>query len=166
MNQPQVGFGNTTKPTDEDVLPTKSKIEPKLAFRSVSATGVILDNWKHAKVQYDEAKARLDECKSNVIQHIGEHIDVGTTRFATNHFVLKTTQSIKYDVDGSDINAINQSLNIIAGICGGEVAGSLLKWKPSLNTKVYEQLPPDAKGEIDKFITMSYNTPTLNIEEK
>lgn len=166
MNQPQVGFGNTTKPTDEDVLPVKSKVEPKLQFRSETATGVILDNWRRAKVAYDEAKARLDESKSNVIQHIGQHIDVGTTRFATNHFVLKTTQSTKYDVDGSDINAINQALNIIAGICGGEVAGSLLKWKPSLNTKVYEKLPPDAKAEIDRFITMSYGSPTLSIEDK
>lgn len=165
MNRPQVGFGNTTQPSEADVLPATSKIEPKMVFRSQGSTGVVLDNWKHAKLEYDKAKARLDESKATVIQHIGEHIDVGTTRFATNHFVLKTTQSKKYDVDGNDINAINQALNVIAGLCGAEIAGSLLKWKPSLNTKVYEQLPADAKAEIDRFVTLSYGSPTLSIEE-
>lgn len=141
------------------------KLDVKTTFQSITATGVVLDNFKNAKTKYDEAKAKLDECKSYVIQHIGEQIDVGTTRFATNHFVLKTTKGKKYDVNADDMQALNTSLNIIAGLCGANVASSLIVWKPSLNTKVYDNLPDDAKAEIDKFITLSYGSPSLSVEE-
>lgn len=160
MNQPTVGFGNpVAEPT------TKAKIQPKATFENQSATGVVLNNWKHAKAEYDQAKARLDECKGYVLQHIEELIDVGTTRISTGFFVLKTSKTAKYTVDNSDMQALNNSLTMIANLCGGDVAGSLLNWKPTLNVKVYEQLPPQAKAEIDKFVTMSYGSPTLAMEE-
>lgn len=155
----QVGFD--TVPTQS---PSKSKVEPKMAFPSQNSTGVVLDNWRQAKIAYDEAKSRLDESKTNVLQHLAEEIDVGTTRFATDFYVLKTTQSRKFEINASDMNLLNQALTVIAGLCGNEVAGSLLTWKPSLNTKVYDSLPNEAKSEIDKFITMSYTTPNLSIE--
>lgn len=151
----QVGFG--------DSKPAKNVKEE---FNSSGATGVVLDNWRRNKVAYDEAKARLDESKENVISHLQGKIDVGTNRFATNHFVLKTTMNVKYDVDSSDMNRLNILLNNIALKCGAEVASNLLKWKPSLNVKVYDSLPDDVKQELNSVITMSYSSPTLYIEEK
>lgn len=139
--------------------------EQAQAVDSVTATGVILDNWRHAKEDYDKAKARLDECKGYVIEHIGSQINVGTTRFQTNFFTLKTSVSKQYKVNAEDMNALNQALNVIANICGGEVAGSLLSWKPTLNTRVYDSLPHNAKQEIDKFISLSYGQPTFSIEK-
>lgn len=156
----QVGFD--TVPTQSH---SKSKVEPKMAFPSKNSTGVVLDNWRHAKIAYDEAKARLDDSRGSVLEYLAGQIDVGTTRFATDFFVLKTSQSRKFEVNGSDMNLLNQALTVIAGLCGNEVAGGLLTWKPSLNTKIYDSLPDEAKAEIDKFITMSYTSPTLSIEE-
>ena len=161
MNQVNFGFGAVPH---EQPTAGKEKTPPKATFESVSATGVVLDNFRHAKEEYDTAKKRLDECKSSVIQHIGEQINVGTTRFATNHYVLKTSVSTKYEVDAKDMNNLNRALNQIAMIDGGEVTGSLLMWKPSLNTKVYDKLSPQAKEIIDNFITMSYSNPTLTVE--
>ena len=40
-----------------------------------------------------------------------------------------------------------------------------LIWKPSLDVKVYEKLSDDAKAELDRFITLSYSSATLSIEE-
>ena len=161
MNQPNFGFGAVPP---EQPTAGREKTPPKATFESVSATGVVLDNFRHVKEEYDTAKKRLDECKGLVIQHIGTQISVGTTRFATNHCVLKTSVSKKYEVDAKDMNNLNQALNQIAMIDGGEVAGSLLTWKPSLNTKVYDKLSPQAKEIIDNFITMSYSSPTLTVE--
>lgn len=162
MSEQNFGFGAVPpqQPT------TKEKIAPKATFDSVTATGVVLDNFRHAKVNYDTAKKALDEAKGAVMSHIGEQISVGTNRFATNHFTLKATVSKKYDVDASDMQGLNQALTFIAGLCGGDVAGSVLKWKPSLDTKVYESLPDDAKAQLDRFITLSYGSPTFSVEGK
>lgn len=162
MNQQQ-NFGFGAVPPEQPTA-GKEKTPPKATFESVSATGVVLDNFRHAKEEYDTSKKRLDECKGLVIQHIGEQISVGTNRFATNHYVLKTSVSKKYEVDAKDKNNLNQALHQIAVIEGGEVAGSLLTWKPSLNTKVYDNLSPQAKEIINNFITMSYSSPTLTVE--
>lgn len=161
MSEQQFGFG--TVPPQQ---PTKGKekIEPKASFDSITATGVVLDNFRHAKQNYDVAKKALDEAKGNVMAHIGEQISVGTNRFATNHFTLKTLVSKKYDVDASDMQGLNQALSVIANLCGADVASSLIKWKPSLDSKVYENLPDEAKAQLDKFITLSYGSPTLSIE--
>ena len=63
------------------------------------------------------------------------------------------------------MQGLNQALTVIAGLCGGDVAGSLIKWKPSLDSKVYEKLSDEAKAQLDRFITLSYGSPTLSIEE-
>ena len=162
MSEQQFGFGAV--PPQQPTM-GKEKIAPKATFDSKTATGVVLDNFRHAKQNYDVAKKDLDEAKGNVIAHIGTQISVGTNRFATNHFTLKTSVSKKYDVDASDMQGLNQALTVIAGLCGAEVASSLIKWKPSLDSKVYEQLSDEAKAQLDRFITLSYGSPTLSIEE-
>lgn len=162
MSEQQFGFGAV--PPQQPTM-GKEKIAPKAMFDSKTATGVVLDNFRHAKQNYDVAKKDLDEAKGNVIAHIGTQISVGTNRFATNHFTLKTSVSKKYDVDASDMQGLNQALTVIAGLCGGDVAGSLIKWKPSLDSKVYEKLSDEAKAQLDRFITLSYGSPTLFIEE-
>lgn len=162
MSEQQFGFGAV--PPQQPTM-GKEEIAPKATFDSKTATGVVLDNFRHAKQNYDVAKKHLDEAKGNVIAHIGTQISVGTNRFATNHFTLKTSVSKKYDVDASDMQGLNQALTVIAGLCGGDVAGSLIKWKPSLDSKVYEKLSDEAKAQLDRFITLSYGSPTLSIEE-
>lgn len=162
MSEQQFGFGAVSP---QQPTMGKEKIAPKATFDSKTATGVVLDNFRHAKQNYDVAKKDLDEAKGNVIAHIGTQISVGTNRFATNHFTLKTSVSKKYDVDASDMQGLNQALTVIAGLCGGDVAGSLIKWKPSLDSKVYEKLSDEAKAQLDRFITLSYSSPTLSIEE-
>ena len=162
MSEQQFGFGAV--PPQQPTM-GKEKMAPKATFDSITATGVVLDNFRHAKQNYDVAKKALDEAKGYVIAHIGEQISVGTNRFATNHFMLKTSVSKKYDVDASDMQGLNQALTVIAGLCGGDVASSLIKWKPSLNSNVYEKLSDDAKAQLDRFITLSYGSPTLSIED-
>ena len=162
MSEQQFGFGAV--PPQQPTI-GKEKIAPNATFESVTATGVVLDTFRHAKQNYNVAKKALDEAKGNVIAHIGKEITVGTNRFATNHFTLKTSVSKKYDVDASDMQGLNQALTVIAGLCGSEVASSLITWKPSLDSKVYEQLSDDAKAQLDRFITLSYGSPTLSIEE-
>lgn len=156
-------FGFNTVPPQQPTM-GKEKVAPKASFESGTATGVVLDNFRHAKQNYDEAKKVLDEAKGVVLQHIGEQISVGTNRFATTHFTLKTTVSKKYDVDASDMQGLNQALTVIANMCSGDVAGSVLNWKPSLNSKVYENLPDEAKAQLDPFVTLSYGSPTLSVE--
>ncbi len=68
-------------------------------------------------------------------------------------------------MDGSDPQELNKALNAIAFLYGADVASSVIKWKPSLNVKVYEKLSDDAKAELDRFITLSYSSATLSIEE-
>ena len=96
MSEQQFGFGAVSP---QQPTMGKEKIAPKATFDSKTATGVVLDNFRHAKQNYDVAKKDLDEAKGNVIAHIGKEISVGTNRFATNHFTLKTSVSKKYDVD-------------------------------------------------------------------
>lgn len=161
MNDENLGFSSV--PPQQTT--GKEKIAPKATYESTSATGVVLDNYRQAKLAHDSTKAKLDECKTAVLSHIQEQISVGTNRFATNHFVLKTVLATKYQVDSADMNALNQALCMVAGMCGNEVAGSLLKWKPTLNVSAYEGLPPEAKKHLEPFITMSYSSPTLTLED-
>lgn len=162
MSEQQFGFGGLPP---QQTTTAKQKIAPKATFDSTTATGVVLDNFRHAKEQFDIAKKALDEAKGNVITHIGEQMSVGTNRFATNHFTLKTSISKKYEVDGSDPQELNKALNAIAFLYGADVASSVIKWKPSLDVKVYEKLSDDAKAQLDRFITLSYSSATLSIEE-
>ena len=143
----------------------KLKGKIKAEFKSVTATGVVLDNWKNAKSEYDLAKAKLDECKDAIVQHIGKDFSVGTNRFATDHFVLKANVNTNYTVDCSDLQMLNGALINISDICGEEVAQELLTWKPTLNKKVYADLPVEAKAFIDGFLTLKYNAPTFSAEE-
>ena len=72
--------------------------------------------------------------------------------------------SQKYSVAKDDLQALNGAMATIANICGNETAGQLLTWSPSLNKRVYDTLPAEAKAVIDPFLTLTY-TDTFSIED-
>lgn len=143
----------------------KPKAEVKATFDSTTACGVVLDNWRNAKVTYDQAKNALSEAKNSVLQYVGDQVDIGTSRFATNHFILKTTKTEKIEVNAPDLNRLNVALTEIATMCGADVASQVISWKPTLNKKVFDSMPLQAQEKLNEFLTLSYSTPTLSIEE-
>lgn len=146
----EVGFKDEIEVEAEEVQSTRAK-------------GVVLDNWRHAKNELSEAQLKEKEARSNVMAYIKEEIKDGTNRFKTNHYTLKVAHSQKYSVAKDDLQALNGALQAIANICGNEVAGQLLTWSPSLNKRVYDTLPAEAKAVIDPFLTLAY-TDTFSIE--
>ena len=144
------------KPPRVDVMQT---------FDNQTSTGVVLNNWKHAKEKYDEAKAVLDEAKKSVISHIGENISAGTNRFATGFYVLKAVKAEKIDVEVNDVNALNQTLAQLVCTAGMDVAREIIQWKPSLNKKLYDNLRPEERALLAPFLKLSYGSPTLTIEK-
>ena len=144
-----VGFGDM--PPAEEVQSTRAK-------------GVVLDNWRHAKNELSEAQAKEKEAKANVMAYIKTELQDGTNRFKTDHYTLKVAHAQKYTVAKDDLGALNGALQAIANICGADVAGQLLSWSPTLNKRVYDSLPQEAKTFLDPFITMTY-TDTFSIEE-
>lgn len=159
-----------TPPQDVDspqeTVERKAKVEVKATFENQTATGVVLNNWLHAKQKQAEIKKQVDESQALVLQHIGEQISVGTNRFATGFFVLKATKSEKYEVNGADVNALNNALSQLAQSAGFEVARDIIQWKPSLNKKLYDKLSDEQKAILNPFLALSYSSPTLTIEEK
>ena len=125
-------------------------------IESVTAKGVVLDNWRHSKEKLAQAQSEEKQARSNVMEYIKSELKEGTNRFSTNHFTLKVAHAPKYTVAKDDLAALNAAMQTIAQICGNEVAGQLLSWLPSLNKKVYDTLPDNAKQIIGAFLTMTY----------
>lgn len=139
--------------------------EPIEHSDSTTQKGVVFDNWRHAKNALAKAQADEKQARSNVMEWVKDEIKDGTNRFSTNHFTLKIAHAPRYKVDSSDLNALNSAMQAISQICGQEVAMQLLSWSPTLNKKVYDDLPDMAKQIINAFITMTY-ADTLSIEDK
>lgn len=155
----QVGFDDSfvaTKKLDE---------EPVQHSESTTQKGVIFDNWRNAKNRLSQAQSEEKQARNNVMEWVKEEIKEGTNRFSTNHFTLKIAHAPKYKVDSSDLGALNSAMQAISQITGAEVASQLLSWSPTLNKKVYDNLPDNAKQIIGAFLTMTYSD-TFSIEDK
>lgn len=134
------------------------------SFKSTSATGVVLDNWRAAKVKLDAAKKEESDARDLVVNHVSNDVNEGVNRFSTDKFVLKVTRSPRYKVDGSNREMLGQCLNAIYQMCGGNVANNLIKWQPTLDKRTYDELPQEAKDLINPFLTLTF-TDTFGVEE-
>ena len=153
---PATGFGFSRTQVQSEVAHDEN-------FESTQATGVVLDNWRHAKDQLTKAQAEEKKAKAVVMNYIESSLKEGTNRFKTNKFTLKVAHAAKYSVAKDNLSGLNAAMQKIAESCGNEVASQLITWSPSLNKKAYESLPEYAKSLIDEFITLTYSD-TLTIE--
>lgn len=148
----------------QDKAPNLPTTSVEMEYASTQATGVVLDNWRNAKLALEEAKKIEKEAKDAVMAHIQSEIKDGVNRFKTNHYALKVNHSIKYSVNKTDLNSLNTALQSVANIEGADVAMALVQWSPTLSKKVYDSLSEQAKAFINPFLTSTYYD-TFSIEE-
>jgi len=58
------------------------------------------------------------------------------------------------------------ALFAVANIVGAELATRLVNWKPDLSLSEYNKLPDNAREAIDRALTITPATPTLELREK
>ena len=158
---------NKTKEVKTDVQNEQSfKSEKKIDghFENKTASGVVLNNYKVAKEELKAAQEKEKELKTIVLQHVGE-LHEGTNRFTTNFYALKITKTPTLSIVAPDMNYFGQCLQWIDQCVGAGVSAQLVTWKPSLNKKVYDELPEEIRKVFNQFVELKYNSPTFTLED-
>lgn len=124
----------------------------------------LVSRWERAKVALDTAKKLESELREEVVAAFFRVNSTGTHHFDTSDGRdLVCVKKLNYKLD-KDTTAAAQSE--IAALIGAELAGHLVNWKPDLSLTEYKKLPDAAREIIDRALTISPATPTLELKVK
>lgn len=126
--------------------------------------GTLLDAWKQAKEQLDFWKKLEGQYREDLVTALFKDAPIGTN----NHELptgetLSCVKKLNYKLDPDTTPIAQQS---IYGIIGPDLARRLVKWKPELSLSEYKKLPDNARAIIDKVLTITPATPSLELKEK
>jgi hypothetical protein len=127
----------------------------------------LLLQWEAAASALAKAKETEMNLRSQVVEAFyPAHKDEGTENVELgNGFKLKAVFKMSRRL--AAIDAVNDALNKIeaTGPEGKFIAERIVRWKPELDKKEYDQLGPQCKSIIDTVLTISPATPALEIVE-
>lgn len=126
-----------------------------------------LQKWLDAKKALDSAKDAEMNARVAVVAAFPIPTDKkeGTVNVdLANGYKLKVVLKQNYNLDG---NAIDGALDLLekAGEDGKFIADRLVSWKASLSTREYKLLTPAYKTIIDKVLTITDGSPTVELVE-
>jgi len=131
----------------------------------------LLSAWKAADNAKKEATAKELELRNKVIEAFSditdemhksiENIDLGYDRYE-----LKIGHKLNYKL--ADSEAVKLALQQIAtSVEGGHIyAERLVKWKPELSVSEYDKLPGGLRSTIDRVLTITPATKSLEIKQR
>lgn len=127
-------------------------------------TFVLLEQWENAKAQAEATKAAELTARAAVVEWAGsEDIAKGVENIPlAQGYTLKITKKINYNVDNA-VARLQLSEIAATGEEGKVVADRIMTWKPSLSLTEYGKLKPEFKKLIDRCISTSVATPTIEI---
>jgi hypothetical protein len=129
----------------------------------VKATDLV-SRWERAKSALDAAKKLERELREEIVAEHFQQNSTGTHHFDTpDGRDLVCVKKLNYRMDKA---TTAQAQTEIAAIIGNELAGRLVNWKPDLSLKEYGQLPDAARTIIDRALTITPATPTLELRAK
>jgi len=130
----------------------------------------LLADWKKAKAELDEIKAREALLRGMVVEVFSqendpmksgvENVDVGWG------FKLKIEHKLNYKLDNAnDCEKLNSVLDRIEkSVIGGNIiAERLVKWSPELKLSEYKLLTAEQKALIDSVLTVTPATKSVEL---
>lgn len=124
----------------------------------------LLGVWETAKQTAVDAVEAEKSARDEVVKWCSSpEIAKGTENIPLqNNYKLKIVKGINYNVDQA---IVKMQLDAIAasGPEGATIANRLMKWKASLSITEYNLLSPELKVLIDRCITTTDSTPTIEI---
>jgi len=124
----------------------------------------LVSRWERAKVALDAAKKLESALREELVAAHFQQNSTGTHHFDTpDGRDLVCVKKLNYKLD-KDTTAEAQS--VIATLIGVELASRLVSWKPDLSLTEYKKLPDNARVIIDRALTITPATPTLELKVK
>lgn len=131
-----------------------------------NAHKTLLQRWETAKAAAAKAVEEERALRDKVIEMVTEpNQKTGTINFDLgNGYKCKIVKGLNYNLD-SDSDKVNDALDEIEkdGAQGKLIAERLVKFSPRLSLTEYNQLPTTYKAIIDKVITVTDKSPTVEI---
>lgn len=127
-------------------------------------TDALVAEWIEASEALDIYKKREKDLREQVVEALFKDAPIGTNdhELPTGD-TLSCVKKLNYKLDPDTTPIAQQSMY---GIVGPELARRLVKWKPELSVSEYKKLPDNARAIIDKVLTITPATPTLELKEK
>jgi len=124
----------------------------------------LVSRWERAKAALDAAKKLESALREEIVAAHFQQNSTGTHHFDTpDGRDLVCVKKLNYKLD-KDTTANAQTE--IAVLIGVELATRLVNWKPDLSLSEYNKLPDNAREAIDRALTITPATPTLELREK
>ena len=128
-------------------------------------TFVLLGEWENAKAQAEAAKNAELTARAAVVEWAGDaEIAKGTENIPLNAgYKLKIVKGINYNVNKETARL---QLSELAKLDNGEgaiIADRIMSWSPKLSISEYGKLKPEYKVLIDRCISTTVATPTIEI---
>lgn len=115
--------------------------------------------WNEAKKTLDAAKAVEMEMRKAIVAANFDAESVGTQNAELgNGWKLKAVVKLNYNVS-SDVEAVERVLDTLEDW----QADRLMSWKPTLSVSEYKKLSDADRLAVDKVITTSFASPTLEL---
>lgn len=127
-------------------------------------TDALVAEWATADLALDTAKKREKDLREQVVEALFADAPIGTN----NHELptgdtLACMKKLNYKLD-AETTANAQTA--VAFLIGHELTKRLVKWKPELSLSEYKKLPDNARAIIDKVLTITPATPSLELKTK
>jgi hypothetical protein len=127
-------------------------------------TDTLVAEWDAADKALAAAKAREKELREQVIEALFKDAPVGTN----NHELptgetLSCVKKLNYKLE-TDATMLAQGA--LAGMIGEFLTQRLVKWKPELSVSEYKKLDDISRATIDKALTITPATPSLEMKAK
>ena len=124
----------------------------------------LVSRWERAKAALDAAKKLESALREEIVAAHFQQNSTGTHHFDTpDGRDLVCVKKLNYKLD-KDTTANAQTE--IAVLIGVELATRLVSWKPDLSLMEYNRLPDNARVIIDRALTITPATPTLELKVK
>jgi len=124
----------------------------------------LVSRWERAKAALDAAKKLESALREEIVAAHFQQNSTGTHHFDTpDGRDLVCVKKLNYKLDKVTTSDAQQK---VAAIVGLELAKRLVNWKPDLSLSEYNKLPDNAREAIDRALTISPATPTLELREK
>lgn len=124
----------------------------------------LVSRWERAKATLDAAKKLESALREEIVAAHFQQNSTGTHHFDTpDGRDLVCVKKLNYKLD-KDMTADAQTQ--IAVLIGVELATRLVSWKPDLSLTEYKKLPDAAREIIDRALTITPATPTLELRTK
>lgn len=136
----------------------------KPAEQFPSAHKQLLKRWEDVKAAAAKLQAEERELRDKIVEMVTDpQKKSGTINFDLgNGYKCKIVKGLRYNLDK---DGVNDALDAIerTGPEGKLISDRLVKFEPRLSITEYNQLPLNMKAIIDKVITISDASPTVEI---